>query len=167
MELIVHIIISNNELFTKKKRQKLLSEIEKSYSVGWMICAIFYINNIVIDLFSAWKIAFPICLDDAGEKDHGGFCQWEQSCIYWTKVVSNPGRWLRITVFLAVTSPYTAVYDEIRHENGPYMCHIFRSGKTLTVSVTAEIQQHYRSIPRRPRHSFLRTYFCHDVNAFI
>ncbi len=31
-----------------------------------------------------------------------------------------PGRWLRITVFLVVTSPYTAVYDEIRHENGPY-----------------------------------------------
>jgi hypothetical protein len=32
----------------------------------------------------------------------------------------TPGRWLRITVFLVVTSPYTAVYDEIRHENGPY-----------------------------------------------
>jgi hypothetical protein len=31
-----------------------------------------------------------------------------------------PGRWLRITVFLGVTSPYTAVYDEIRHENGPH-----------------------------------------------
>jgi hypothetical protein len=31
-----------------------------------------------------------------------------------------PDRWLRITVFLVVTSPYTAVYDEIRHENGPY-----------------------------------------------
>jgi hypothetical protein len=31
-----------------------------------------------------------------------------------------PGRWLRITVFLVVTSPYTAVYDEIRHGNGPY-----------------------------------------------
>ncbi len=26
----------------------------------------------------------------------------------------NPGRWLRITVFLAVTSPYTAVYEEMR-----------------------------------------------------
>jgi hypothetical protein len=31
-----------------------------------------------------------------------------------------PGRWLRITVFLVLTSPYTAVYDEIRHENGSY-----------------------------------------------
>ena len=42
---------------------------------------------------------------------------------YWIKflyVHPNPGRWLRITVFLVVTSPYTAVYDEIRHENGPY-----------------------------------------------
>ncbi len=35
-------------------------------------------------------------------------------------VIKCPGRWLRITVFLGVTSPYTAVYDEIRHENGPY-----------------------------------------------
>ncbi len=34
--------------------------------------------------------------------------------------VNHPGRWLRITVFLGVTSPYTAVYDEIRHENSPY-----------------------------------------------
>jgi hypothetical protein len=34
---------------------------------------------------------------------------------------SYPGRWLRITVFLVVTSPYTAVYDEIRYENGPYI----------------------------------------------
>jgi hypothetical protein len=31
-----------------------------------------------------------------------------------------PGRGLRITVFLVVTSPYTAVYDEIRHKNGLY-----------------------------------------------
>jgi hypothetical protein len=30
------------------------------------------------------------------------------------------GRRLRIIVFLAVPSPYTAVYGEIRHENGPY-----------------------------------------------
>ncbi len=34
--------------------------------------------------------------------------------------IKYPGRWLRITVFLVVTSPYTAVYDEIRHKNGPY-----------------------------------------------
>jgi hypothetical protein len=33
----------------------------------------------------------------------------------------NPGRWLRITVFLAVTSPYTVVYEEIWYENGPYL----------------------------------------------
>jgi hypothetical protein len=33
---------------------------------------------------------------------------------------NSSDRWLRITVFLAVTSPYTTVYEEIRHENGPY-----------------------------------------------
>jgi hypothetical protein len=41
----------------------------------------------------------------------------------WNRTKSikdDPGRWLRITVFLVVTSPYTVVYDEIRHENGPY-----------------------------------------------
>jgi len=33
--------------------------------------------------------------------------------------ITHPGRWLRITVFLAVTSPYATVYEEIRHKNGP------------------------------------------------
>jgi hypothetical protein len=47
------------------------------------------------------------------------FIIMEENCtiICWLK---NPGRWLRITVFLVVTSLYTTVYDEIRHENGPY-----------------------------------------------
>jgi hypothetical protein len=44
---------------------------------------------------------------------------WISSFFYRT-LISYPGRWLRITVFLVVTSPYTVVYDEIRHENGPY-----------------------------------------------
>jgi hypothetical protein len=46
----------------------------------------------------------------------------KQTIIHYIAVVfSSQGRWLRITVFLAVTSPYTAVYNEIRHENGPYL----------------------------------------------
>jgi hypothetical protein len=50
---------------------------------------VFNIDNVVINLFDIAKVAFFICLDNTGEKDYRGLCQWEQSRIYWPKIVNN------------------------------------------------------------------------------
>jgi len=36
------------------------------------------------------------------------------------EIWKNPSQSIQLSVFFAVTSPYTIVYDEIQHTNGPY-----------------------------------------------
>ncbi len=49
----------------------------------------------------------------------------KQSCrcssTFWYILILYIHQLLQLSVFLTVTSPYTVVYSEIRHENGPYI----------------------------------------------